>query len=120
MTFVVYLRLDACTILCYPCYESRKIKEKGKGNQRLIKPYRFEKHQMRIDANAHQVHLLGRTTRDGNDLAVNPAAVFAGKESNHTGDVLGDGTAAERAVVGHELLDLLGGPLGCTTRDVVL
>ena len=63
---------------------------------------------------------MGRTTGDGNDLAVDPVAVAAGKEGHHTGDILGDGTATKRAVVGHELLDLLGGPLGCTTRDVVL
>jgi hypothetical protein len=62
---------------------------------------------------------LGRATGDGEDLTVNPAAVAGGKESYYASNVLGDGAAAERAVFGHEVLDLLGGPVGGTTRDVV-
>jgi hypothetical protein len=62
---------------------------------------------------------LGRSTRDGKDLTVDPAAVTGSEESYHAGDILGDGAATERAVLGHEVLDLLGGPVGGTARDVV-
>lgn len=68
---------------------------------------------------SHLVRLLGRTTRDSEDLAVDPAAVTAGKESYHAGNILGDGATTERAVLGHEGLDLVGGPLRGTARDVV-
>jgi hypothetical protein len=58
---------------------------------------------------------LGRTTRDGQDLAVDPAAVTTGKESYDTGNILGDGATTQRAVLGHEVLDLVGGPVGGAT-----
>lgn len=63
-------------------------------------------------------YLLRRTTGDGEDLAVDPATVLGCEESDDTGDVLGESASAERAVVGHEGLDLLGGPLGSTTGTV--
>jgi len=65
------------------------------------------------------VRLLGRATRDGEDLAVDPAAVTAGEESYDAGDILGDGATTQRAVLGHEVLDLVGGPVGGTAGDVV-
>ena len=64
--------------------------------------------------------LLARTTRDGDDLAVDPATVVGRQEANDTGDVLGNGAAAKRAVVGHHLLDGRGGDVGGAAGDVVL
>jgi hypothetical protein len=52
-------------------------------------------------------------------LTVDPAAVAGGKEGYYAGDILGDGAATEGAVFGHEVLDLLGGPVGGTARDIV-
>jgi hypothetical protein len=64
--------------------------------------------------------LLAGATRDGDDLAVDPATVVRCEEANNTGDVLGDGAAAERAVVGHHRLDGRGGDVGGAAGDVVL
>ena len=60
---------------------------------------------------------MGRTTRDGEDLAVDPAAVTTGKESYHAGNILGDGATTQRAVLGHKVLDLVGGPVGGTAEN---
>lgn len=65
------------------------------------------------------MRLLGRTTGDGKDLTVDPAAVTAGKEGYHAGNILGNGATTQRAVLGHEGLDLVSGPFGGTARDVV-
>ena len=64
-------------------------------------------------------HLLGRTTGDGDDLSVDPATVLRHEESDNAGNVLGGGTAAERAVVSHHLLDGLGLDVRGATGDVV-
>ena len=73
-----------------------------------------------VDAKRHnKMRLLGRTTGDGEDLAVDPAAVTTGKESHHAGNIFGHSAATERAVLGHEGFDLVGGPLGGATRNVV-
>lgn len=63
------------------------------------------------------MRLLGRTTRDGEDLAVDPAAVTTGEESYHAGNILGDGATTQRAVLSHEVLDLVGGPVGGTAEN---
>jgi hypothetical protein len=64
--------------------------------------------------------LLAGATRDGDDLAVDPATVLRGEEADNAGDVLGHGAAAERAVVGHHLLDCCSGDVGGAAGDVVL
>ena len=91
------------------------------GIERLIKTIsRSQRNIKYIDAKRHNhVRLLGRTTGDGEDLAVDPAAIARGKESYHAGNILGDGATTERAVLGHEGFDLVGGPLGGATRNVV-
>jgi hypothetical protein len=64
--------------------------------------------------------LLAGTTRDGDDLAVDPATVLRREEANDAGDVFGDGAAAERAVVGHHLLNSCGGDVRGAAGNVVL
>jgi hypothetical protein len=64
--------------------------------------------------------LVVRLTRDGDDLAVNPATVLGGQEADDASDVFGSGAAAERAVLGHHLLDVGGGDIGGAAGDVVL
>jgi hypothetical protein len=64
--------------------------------------------------------LLAGATRDGDDLAVDPTSVLRCEEANDASDVLGDSAAAERAVVGHHLLDGRGGDVGGAAGDVVL
>ena len=54
----------------------------------------------------------------GVGLTVDPAAVLGRQESDDAGDVLGHGAALQRAVLGHEVLDLLGRPLGGTAGDL--
>ena len=44
-------------------------------------------------------------------LTVDPAAIIGGEESNDASDVLGNSAALERAVLGHELLDLVRWPV---------
>jgi hypothetical protein len=63
---------------------------------------------------------LSRLTRDGDDLAVDPSTVLGGQEANDAGDVVGGGAAAQRAVIGHHLLDVSGGDVGGAAGDVVL
>jgi len=63
--------------------------------------------------------LLGRTTGDGNDLAVDPATVIRSQESHNTSNVFGDGAALQWAVLGHELLDLVRRPVWSPAWNVV-
>lgn len=56
--------------------------------------------------------------RRATGLTVDPAAVLRRQEGNDAGDVLGHGAALQRAVLGHEVLDLLGRPLGGTAGDL--
>jgi hypothetical protein len=63
---------------------------------------------------------LSRLTRDGDDLAVDPGTVLRGQEANDAGDVVGSGATAQRAVIGHHLLDVSGGDVGGAAGDVVL
>ena len=62
--------------------------------------------------------LLRAATRDSNDLAVDPATILRRQEADDASDVLGSGAAAERAVLGHHLLDGSGGDVGGATGDV--
>ena len=52
-------------------------------------------------------------------LTVDPATVLRSEETDHSRDVVGKGTSAERAVVGHHVLDLLSWNVGGSVRDVV-
>ena len=52
-------------------------------------------------------------------LTVDPATVLRGEEADYSGDVLGEGAAAERAVVCHHLLDLGCGDVGSAAWNVV-
>ena len=69
---------------------------------------------------SHERALLRAATRDSDDLTVNPATVLRGKEADDASDVLGSGAAAERAVLGHHLLDGSGGDVGGAAGDVCL
>ena len=62
--------------------------------------------------------LLRATTRDGDDLAVDPATIVRRQEANDASDVLGSGAAAERAVLCHHLLDVRGGDVRGAAGDV--
>jgi hypothetical protein len=53
------------------------------------------------------------------EYTVDPATVLRGEESDHASDVLWQSAALERAVVGHQLLDLVRGPVWSAARDVV-
>lgn len=53
-------------------------------------------------------------------MAVDPATVLRGQETDDASDVLGSGAAAERAVIGHHLLDAGGGDVGGAAGDVWL
>lgn len=68
----------------------------------------------------HERALLRAATRDSNDLAVDPATIVRGQETDDASDVLGSGAAAERAVIGHHLLDAGGGDVGGAAGDVWL
>lgn len=59
--------------------------------------------------------LSAKPTRDGDNLAVDPATVLGGQEANNTGNIFGGSAAAERAVVGHHLLDGGGFDVGGST-----
>jgi len=63
--------------------------------------------------------LLGRSTRDGDDLTIHPSTVVRGQESNDSSDVLWLCAAAERAVVRHHALDLLFGHIWSAAGNVV-
>ena len=62
--------------------------------------------------------LLRAAARDSNDLAVDPAAVLGRQEADDASDVFGRGAAAQRAVLGHHLLDVRGGDVGGAAGDV--
>jgi len=52
-------------------------------------------------------------------LTVDPATVLGSQESNHASDILRQGAAAERAVISHQLLDLVRREVGGAAWDVV-
>lgn len=99
--------------------EEKREKEKEKrGNKRLIKHIASDEHQNTHRCN-NDARLLRGATGDSEDLAVDPAAVAAGEESHHASDIFGHGATTQRAVLSHEVLNLLSRPLGRSSRDVV-
>jgi hypothetical protein len=64
--------------------------------------------------------LLRAATRDSDDLAVDPSTIVRRQEADDASDVLGSGAAAERAVLGHHLLDVGGGDVRGAAGDVCL
>ena len=83
----------------------------------LLRVHRFGKSKNRSEK--AQESLLRGPPGNGDDLPVDPPAVRGRQERDDARHVLGLGAAPERAVVGHEPLDLVGGEVGRGAGDVV-
>lgn len=57
--------------------------------------------------------------REDIGLTVDPATVPGSEESNDTGDIVWRGATPERAVISHELLDLVRRPVWSPAGDVM-
>lgn len=54
----------------------------------------------------------------GWELTIDPATILGGQEGDHASHIVGGRAALQRAVLGHQVLDFVRGPLGGTAGDV--